>query len=167
MMETRTRKKILIASSIATVTACLCVGALSVAQASPQTPLAERAAEDMPSIVEDFNYPGADRILAERNIKLKRGDGHITLVNCDTPWNIKVESRLDNSGYCFQATTKTGYLTLELPDAYGIWAEEHPVKATLTAEGKETVVNVPSNDYLPVGESTGLPSVLVELRVTG
>ncbi|MEU3923511.1 hypothetical protein AB0E79_36580, partial [Streptomyces sp. NPDC029004] len=32
--------------------------------------------------VEDFNYPLADKILAEKNIVLKRGDGHITLADC-------------------------------------------------------------------------------------
>ncbi|WP_243878245.1 hypothetical protein [Streptomyces sp. SUK 48] len=123
----------------------------------------------MPSAVEDFNYPGADRIRQERNVTLKRGDGHITLVSCSEAWNIKIESRLDNGGYCFRATTKTGFLTLELPDAYGVWTEDHPVKATLTADGKETVVSVPTDDYQPVGEAggTGLRSVLVELRVTG
>ncbi|MEI5034862.1 hypothetical protein RB201_25860 [Streptomyces sp. S1A(2023)] len=123
----------------------------------------------MPSAVEDFIHPGADQIFQERKITLKRGDGHIMLVSCAAAWNIKIESRLDNNGYCFQASAKSGYLALELPDAYGVWTEEYPVKATLNAEGDEAVVNVPANDYQPVGESgdSGLRSVLVELRVTG
>ncbi|MEV5433394.1 hypothetical protein [Streptomyces sp. NPDC052701] len=123
----------------------------------------------MPVAVEDFAYPGADRILTERGITLKRGDGRIILVKCSEAWNIKVESRVDNGGYCFRATAKTGFLTMELPDAYGVWTEDHPVKATLSAEGKETVISVPANEYQPVGEAgdTGLRSVLVELRVTG
>ncbi|GAA3972216.1 hypothetical protein GCM10022384_23760 [Streptomyces marokkonensis] len=139
------------------------------AQATPRA--ADQAADvaGIPYAVEDFNYPGADRILEERGITLKRGDGHITLVPCTDTWNIKIESRLDNGGYCFRATTGSGYLSLELPDAYGVWTEDRPVEATLTAEGRETVVKVPSNEYQPVGESgdTGLRSVLVELRVTG
>lgn len=154
-----------IAASLFTAAAVTVAGGAS-AQAEGA---AQAAADGMPAIVEDFNYPGADRVLAERNITLKRGDGRITLVDCSEAWNIKVESRLDNNGYCFLATTDEGWLTLELPDAWGVWAEDHPVTATLTAEGKETVVNVPSNDYKPVGESgeTGLRSVLVELRVNG
>ncbi|WP_241846880.1 hypothetical protein [Streptomyces sp. CB02414] len=146
------------------------VAVATAAQAAPRSAeSAAPAATDMPYAVEDFNYPGADRILEERGITLKRGDGHITLVPCTDAWNIKIESRLDNGGYCFRATAKSAYLSLELPDAYGVWTEEHPVEATLTADGKESVVNVPSNEYQPVGESgdTGLRSVLVELRVTG
>ncbi|MFF7280632.1 hypothetical protein [Streptomyces griseorubiginosus] len=139
------------------------------AQAAPQTAVTTATATDMPAAVEDFTYPGAAKVLADRGITLKRGDGHITLVGCSEAWNIKIESRLDNGGYCFRTTARTGFLTLELPDAYGVWTEDHPVEATLTAEGKETVVNVPTDDYQPVGEAgdTGLRSVLVELRVTG
>ncbi|MFD8915601.1 hypothetical protein [Streptomyces sp. NPDC059575] len=139
------------------------------ASAQPAQAVAVATATEMPSAVEKFDYPGADRVYAERHITLKRGDGHIILVNCTDAWNIKIESRLDNGGYCFRASAKSGFLTLELPDAYGVWTEDHPVEATLTAEGKETVVNVPTDDYQPVGESgdSGLRSVLVELRVTG
>ncbi|WP_327436406.1 hypothetical protein OG279_37055 (plasmid) [Streptomyces sp. NBC_01201] len=150
--------------------ASVCLGALlSTAQAAPQTAVTADTATGMPSAVEDFSYPNADKVFEQRGITLKRGDGSITLVDCSDAWNIKVESRVDNSGYCFNAMAKTGYLTLELPDAYGVWAEEHPVKATLTAEGKETTVSVPANKYQPVGEAgdSGLESVLVELRVTG
>ncbi|MEX3102389.1 hypothetical protein DF268_36450 [Streptomyces sp. V2] len=122
----------------------------------------------MPSAVEDFSYPGADQVFQERKITLKRGDGRITLVNCGESWNIKIESRLTEGGYCFRATAKTGFLSLELPEAFGVWTDDHPVSATLTAAGKETVVKVPVDEYKPVGETnTGLHSVLVELRVTG
>ncbi len=171
MAITRARKGLMLGASgafaAALVAAALTIG--SPASAAPAQPVAAGSSADMPSAVEDFNYPGADRIRQERNVTLKRGDGHITLVSCSEAWNIKIESRLDNGGYCFRATTKTGFLTLELPDAYGVWTEDHPVKATLTADGKETVVSVPTDDYQPVGEAggTGLRSVLVELRVTG
>ncbi|MFG3310303.1 hypothetical protein [Streptomyces wuyuanensis] len=168
MAISRARKALLFGTAGA-VAACLATAALTTAQAAPQTAATAAVATEMPSAVEDFNYPGADKILQERGITLKRGDGHITLVQCSQAWNIKIESRLDNAGYCFNATAKTGYLTLELPDAYGVWTEDHPVEATLTAEGEETVVDVPANEYQPVGEAgdIGLRSVLVELRVTG
>jgi len=133
-------------------------------------PLGAQASEGgkMPSAVEDFSYPGADQVLQERKITLKRGDGHIMLVRCSESWNIKIESRLTEGGYCFRATAKTGFLSLELPEAFGVWTEDHPVSATLNAAGKETVVKVPADEYKPVGEpNSGLHSVLIELRVTG
>ncbi|MGW0937810.1 hypothetical protein [Streptomyces sp. NPDC002666] len=125
----------------------------------------------MPSTVETFQYPGASRILTERGITLKRGDGHITLTDCASPYDIKIESRLNNDGFCFKVTSTSAYLAMELPDAYAIWTEDHPVHATLTAEGDVTTLDVPRNDFVPVGEGdspTGAKrSVLVELRVTG
>ncbi|MFH8939491.1 hypothetical protein [Streptomyces griseosporeus] len=155
---------------LASVLAALALfGGGSASAQTAQAATESGSAVEMPAAVEDFNYPGANRILQQRGITLKRGDGHIILVSCGEPWNIKIESRLDNGGYCFRASGKTGLLTLELPDAYGVWTEDHPVEAKLTAEGAETLVKVPTNEYQPVGESgdTGLRSVLVELRVTG
>ncbi|QWQ45787.1 hypothetical protein KME66_24450 [Streptomyces sp. YPW6] len=125
----------------------------------------------MPSAVEDFSYPGADRISEERGIKLKSGDGKLLFVDCSVGYDVLVESRVDRAGYCFKATGKQGFLTMELPGAYHIWTEGHPVRAKLTAEGETITVDVPKNGFKPVGESdsnTGRkPSVLVELRITG
>lgn len=148
---------------------CAAVAAGLGVTALPHGAEATAADATMPSAVEDFSYPGADRVYQDRHITLKRGDGRITLVDCSTAWNIKIESRLDSNGYCFRTTAKTGFLTLELPDAYGVWTDARAVSATLTAAGKETVVKVPADEYQPVGEAgdTGLRSVLVELRVTG
>ncbi|MFF0967207.1 hypothetical protein ACWDQO_20670 [Streptomyces sp. NPDC003703] len=122
----------------------------------------------MPHLVEDFSYPGAEKIRAEQGITLKRGDGHITLTDCAASYDIMVKSRTAQKNYCFTVLGKTGLLTLELPDAFGLWTQQHPVQATLTADGKKTVVKAPANDYTPMGEAgaTGVPSVLVELRVT-
>lgn len=49
-----------------------------------------------------------------------------------------------------------------------IW-QEPPAKATLTADGKSTVVNAPADQLTTVGEAgdTGERSALVEIRVTG
>ncbi|MEU7282572.1 hypothetical protein AB0A69_27915 [Streptomyces sp. NPDC045431] len=169
MAISRARKALLL-GLFGAVAAGFGATALSTAQAAPLPTATTEAATDMPVAVEDFNYPGAERLLQERGITLKRGDGHITLVPCSQPWDIKVESRLDKEHFCFDVNAKQGYLTLELPDAYGIWTGAHSVEATLTAEGAETVVDVPANDYKPVGEgdlpSGAKPSVLVELRVS-
>ncbi|GAA2920265.1 hypothetical protein GCM10020221_15600 [Streptomyces thioluteus] len=48
---------------------------------------------------------------------------------------------------------KQGYLTMELPDAYGILTQDHPVRATIRGEAKDTVVNAPKNEYTPLGEA--------------
>ncbi|MFH8596350.1 hypothetical protein [Streptomyces rimosus] len=146
---------------------------LSVAQAAPQPATspttAVAAGAQMPSAVEDFAYPGADRILQEQKITLKRGDGRIMLTSCDAPHDIMIKSRTGVGDFCFAVSGNKGYLTMNLPAAFGIWTEDHPVQAKITADGKETVVNAPKNDYKPFGEAGGSAqsSVLVELRVTG
>ncbi|MGN9796319.1 hypothetical protein ACTMTU_35260 [Streptomyces sp. OZ13] len=159
---------------LAGLTAALVVGLGATALAVPQAaPAATSAADDMPVAVENFNYPGAAEIFASRGVKLKRGDGHLvltegtTLAECDDPSNIAIDSR--KGIFCFKANAKSGFLTLELPDTFGIWTQDHPVQATLTANGQDTVVTAPANDNIAVGESgdTGVRSVLVELRVTG
>ncbi len=134
---------------------------------------APKAAADVPPIaVEDFNYPGAAGI---QGIKLKRGDGRIVLVECETtPDQIKVHSVKDDTdgrkdAYCFRATAKTGYLTLELPRVFALETGDHPIRANLTANGETTTVAVAKGGFESVGEGTvsGARSVLVEIRVTG
>ncbi|UYQ61751.1 hypothetical protein [Streptomyces peucetius] len=133
---------------------------------------AQVAAEgDIPPVaVEEFNYPDADKILAEKGIKLLKGDGHLLLADCDSSVNqIQVWTRQTADGmYCFRATGSSGYLTLEIPDVFAIQTSDRPVSADLTAEGKTQTVDVPKDDFKGVGEGVGgAPTVLVELRVTG
>ncbi|MFI6462776.1 hypothetical protein [Streptomyces sp. NPDC050528] len=144
---------------------------ISVASADdpPQSP------SNPPALVEDYSYPGADRILAEKGIKLKKGDGRILLADCDsTASQIHVmtvgdpaQNRADD--YCFRTVGKTGWLTLELSRVFAVAASDHPIRADLTANGETTSVLVPKGELAPVGEGTvgGARSVLVELRVTG
>ncbi|MDT0469121.1 hypothetical protein [Streptomyces gibsoniae] len=137
---------------------------------SPTTSASPAPGDDtMPSAVEDFAYPGAAKIFQEKQILLKQGDGHIMLTDCKATYAIMVESRTAQKQFCFQVSGKQGDLTLELPDAYGIWTQEHPVEAKVSIGDKETVVEAAKNDYKPIGEAgaSGKPSVLVELRVTG
>ncbi|NED06789.1 hypothetical protein G3I55_34660 [Streptomyces sp. SID6648] len=127
----------------------------------------------MPLVAEDFRHPGAAGLEEERGVKLKHGDGHVWLTDatelsdCADASNIAIEAR--TGVFCFKSDTKSGYLTLELPDTFNIWTQDRPVRATLTAEGKSTVVNAPADELTSVGESgdTGLRSALVEIRVTG
>ncbi|MFE7118380.1 hypothetical protein ACFU99_23490 [Streptomyces sp. NPDC057654] len=135
---------------------------------------------EMPSTVEDFQHPGAANILRDRKVELKQGDGRIMLkpgdgqgghASCQAADNIWVESRIDKKGYCFVGMAKSGFLTMEIPDAYAIWTEDRAVRATVTAEGKKKTVDAPKNDVTPVGETDGSSewkrSVLLELRLAG
>ncbi|NXY93103.1 hypothetical protein HYE82_01435 [Streptomyces sp. BR123] len=163
MAITRARKG-LFGSLVCAVTAVVGVGSFGIANASPQA----RAAEaDMPSAVEDFAYPGAAKIQQEQRILLKKGDGHLVLEACGETNDIQVKSRIGQKLYCFDVIGNKGYVALELPDAFGMWTEDFPVKATLTANGSSTTVNAPAHEYQPLGESgdVGAKSVLVELRV--
>ncbi|MFJ8441709.1 hypothetical protein [Kitasatospora griseola] len=126
-------------------------------------------ADQAPYAVEDFSYPNADQILQTRNIKLIRGDGHIQLADCNTTnQQIKIWRRTGGD-FCFNVTATTGYLAL---DVAGVWAVEtldHPVSAALTSQGTTQNVNVAKGGFQTVGEGNpgGLPTTLVELRVTG
>lgn len=128
-----------------------------------------------PSAVEDLGYPGADKILAEKGIKLKKGDGRILLADCDpAAQQIRVLTVGDPAAgradtYCFRAIGSTGRLTLELPRVFGLETADHPIAADITADGRTTSVAVAKNDWASVGEGTtgGPRSTLVELRVTG
>ncbi|PRH76723.1 hypothetical protein C6N75_24070 [Streptomyces solincola] len=167
MAQKRARTALLtaLAAAAASVVAVTAIGA---ANATPPTaPNPDEAAMVAP--VEDFTYPDANRIQQEQKILLKKGDGNITLVPCDGVTDIMVKSRTGAQQFCFDVKAKPGYLTLELADAFGIFTEDYPVKATITAEGEKTVINAPANDYVTFGEATegGSRSVLVELRVTG
>ncbi|MEU2655993.1 hypothetical protein ABZ615_11775 [Streptomyces sp. NPDC007325] len=165
-------KKRYVMPLVGAMAAASIVTGLAAAQAST-TAVSATTSEEMPFAVESFAYPGADQILAERKITLKQGDGNITLLSNCSGYDIKVESRLDDRGYCFDVKGAQGYLTLEVPDAYGIWTQAYAVQAQLTPEGETSSVTVtaPKNDYTAVGQgdaNTGRKrSVLVELRVKG
>ncbi|MFD8658873.1 hypothetical protein ACFV1V_09545 [Streptomyces globisporus] len=134
-------------------------------------------ADAPPSAVEDFAYPGAADILANKGIKLKKGDGRVLLADCVPDGDqIVVRTVADaevgrGDNYCFRTTAKTGYLTLELPRVFMIelLASEHPISADLTANNQTTTVDVEAGGFASVGEGEigGPRSVLVEIRVAG
>ncbi len=146
---------------------------ISIASADdpPQSP----TSAEPPLAIENFDYPGASRILTEKGIKLKKGDGRILLAECDqAAQQIRVLTVADDSvgragTYCFKALGKTGRLTLELPRVFVVQAADHPISADLTANGQTTTVEVAKDETVSVGEaaSGAVRSVLVELQVTG
>ncbi|MEU7167402.1 hypothetical protein AB0A70_22615 [Streptomyces morookaense] len=146
--------------------------AVGVATAAPASSDDEK---QLSYAVENFEYPNAAKILQERGIILRKGDGHIVLGDCKTDEDIIVNgTALDNPDrgrYCFKVTGtgKTGYLTLEIPKVVTISAGDYGIRANVTADGATTTVDVPKNDMKSVGEGMARPSgpaVLVELRVT-
>lgn len=170
----RTHRRLVI-SLVGTLVAI--AGASTLAYAgSPQPSASGPLDGDVPpAAVEDYAYPNASEILADKGILLKRGDGHIMLADCDSSANqIRVLTVADPSAsrdevYCFRVNAGTGHLTLELPRVFALETADHPISADLTANGVKTTVNVPEDGFKPVGEGTtgGVQSILVEIRVTG
>ncbi|MFI0242972.1 hypothetical protein [Streptomyces sp. NPDC016845] len=125
--------------------------------------------------MEDFSYPSAASILANKGIRLIRGDGKLVLADCDdNAQQIRVLTKADPSvnragTYCFAAKASSGYLSLELPRVFYFETTDRPISADLTADGKTTTVDVAKDSFKPVGEGVvnGAHSTLVELRVTG
>ncbi|MCH0567294.1 MULTISPECIES: hypothetical protein [unclassified Streptomyces] len=119
--------------------------------------------------VEDFDYPQADKILAEKNIVLKRGDGHITLADCASgTGQLEVWARSKDK-ICFQVTGDSGWLTLEIPSVYGVRGNDYATRVDMTAGTEEKSFDVAKNSWTPVGESAdeqGREFMLVEIRTS-
>lgn len=184
-VTTRARHHLLALAGATALVALL--GAPALASTDPVSggasrPVAAAAGDTAPpSAVEDFAYPNAAAILRDKGIKLIKGDGHITLADCDDKASqIKVltvqgEGADKQGAYCFQANAKTGYLSLELPRVFYLQTADHPITASLTPQGQDTskgptqTVNVDKNGHASVGEGVtgGAPAVLLEIRVTG
>ncbi|MFI2073182.1 hypothetical protein [Streptomyces triculaminicus] len=165
-------RRTLLAAIVGTLSLITAGAATGVAAAAPGP-----ADDSLPSAVETFDYPNATKIFKERGIALRKGDGHILLADCAATTDIVVlSSKLDlpaqDNRFCFRVTGtgKSGYLSLEIPKVYYIATGDYAVRASLTADGKTTDVNVARHDGESVGQGTnppGSPTVLVELRVTG
>jgi hypothetical protein len=148
----------------------IAAGGLFVPAAIADATTAETAADELPPFaVEDFNYPGADRILEERGFLLKRGDGHIVLADCAAENVLTVSARgLGNEDVCFRVTGDEGFLTLELVGAYLVHTNDYPTtQLETTAEGETETFEFGPNEWGPIGESTDdREHVLVEIRVS-
>ncbi|WP_405697917.1 hypothetical protein OHA99_24890 [Streptomyces coelicoflavus] len=120
-------------------------------------------------VVEDFDYPQADKIYEEQGIRLKRGDGHITLATCTSgTGQLEVYSR-SNAKLCFRVTGESGWLTLEVASVYGVQTPAYDTEFEMTVDAETTSVDVPANSWQGVGASAdpeGRPHMLVEIRTT-
>ncbi|MEV7867827.1 hypothetical protein AB0P17_17365 [Streptomyces sp. NPDC088124] len=171
--DTKQTKRFLVRTlAVATAAGALAWAALSGALtgvASSQTPATSTVADGAPGYaVEDFNYPNADKILAERNIVLKRGDGHITLVDCASGTGfIEVLARRHSGKVCFEVVGNSGWLTLEIPAVYSMKGNDYTTEVDMTAGAEERSFDLDKNTWTAVGESgdeQGREHVLVEIR---
>lgn len=123
---------------------------------------AAAVADDIPPTgVEDFEYPQADKIFQERGIKLKRGDGHITLVTCDSqPGLIEIMTeqgrekpdKVGGGRYCFRVTGKSGFLSVELPRAIGGFGNDYNVNVNMVTSSEEKSFKLDKNLWTTIGK---------------
>lgn len=133
----------------------------------------------MPNLAEHFTYPGAAAILAEHDLKVFKGDGHILFTQAFSGSNgqctageVQVEKLMDvdpfNVTYCFKTIGSTGVLTLEVPGTFGIRGGSNPIKATADLPDGDKTYTINPNKFVPIdpGSEDDLPkAILVELRI--
>ena len=132
-----------------------------------------------PPIVEDFEYPGAAKILKDHQLTVRKGDGHILFVTshkydegqCATG-EIQVEKQLDVEPfgvyYCFKTIGAKGFLTLEIPGTFGVRGGTKAIEATASLPEGEKTYDIPANGFVAISPGTGgdaPKAVLVELRL--
>lgn len=147
---------------------------LSGAKASPGTAeqaMAPAAGEAPGYAVEDFNYPGADKILAEQGITLKRGDGHIVLADCASGGELVQVKAMPNvlATVCFRVTGNSGWLSLEMPSVFSVKGNDYDTTVSMTTDGEDRTWDVEKNLWTSVGESAddqGREFALVEIRTS-
>ncbi|UJB41107.1 hypothetical protein [Streptomyces sp. A1-5] len=164
------RRIIATGAAVAACAAAVVVTTSSSHASDSRTPVT--VADGQPGyVVEDFNYPGADKIKEEKGIILKRGDGHITLADCSSDAGLLEVWSRKNDKVCFRTTGASGYLTLEIPSVFVIkGSTDHAADVTLTApKTTPQEVEVSKGEWKSVGESTdpqGREHVLVEIRTS-
>ncbi|MER7951308.1 hypothetical protein ABTY59_28325 [Streptomyces sp. NPDC096079] len=136
---------------------------------SPPQAVAPVADEAPGSVVEDHGYPHADKILTEKNIVLKRGDGHITLADCAGGTGFLEVWARDKSKICFKITGNGGWLTMEIPSVHLIKGNSYATQVDMTVGTEEKSFDIAKNAWTSVGETVdpeGRQHALVEIRST-
>ncbi|GGK77713.1 hypothetical protein [Mangrovihabitans endophyticus] len=150
--------------------------------------LAEAGAEDPPSLVEDYSYPGAAAILDQQNIKLISGDGNIVLADCTDPPDGDITfiyvytsdlSVNDGDAVCFQVLGTPGVLAMEVPAVFEIRGDGriagsgdgHDMTAVVKPQGGAAkTIELDPDGSTPVGIGTsppGAPTTLLKLTARG
>jgi hypothetical protein len=179
--EPRTRRRsglkracgVFVAAGLAA--AVMTAGAWSGAKASPQArtrPAAVvPAADEAPGYaVEDFAYPGADRILAEQGITLERGDGHIVLADCTSEGELLEVRSTESAGtFCFRVTGNSGWLTLKISSVYAVKGNDYTTQVDMTTADEKHTYDIDKNLWTGVGEADddqGREFQLMEIRTS-
>ncbi|WP_329611637.1 trypsin-like serine protease [Kitasatospora herbaricolor] len=152
--------------------AVLLATALVIPALAGSIPTATAAEPTAPLAVETFGYPDAAKVLSEQGVTLKTGDGNIRLADCTSSGDLlRVSSAVDPKETCFKVSGPSGYLALEIPRVYTIWSGgDRAVKATLSADGTVSSVDLVKNQWTEVGEGDSKnpkQSVLLELTAGG
>ncbi|QWF79485.1 hypothetical protein [Amycolatopsis sp. CA-230715] len=122
------------------------------------------------STVEDYAYPGADRIYADRGIRLKSGDGNILLVDCADRTDVLTINTSKGESFCFSIRGPKGYLSLEVHEVFLAKGDGHDIQMTLNAKGRATTVPVTKKKWTKIGEAANPasgPATLIEIKATG
>lgn len=132
---------------------------------------AESVADAAPGYaVENYDYPNADKILAEKNIVLKRGDGHIVLADCAAEAGLLEVWARSKEKICFKVTGNSGWLTLEIPSVYAVkGSADQSAQVDMTVGTEEKSFDVAKDTWTAVGESAdpeGRDHMLVEIRTS-
>ncbi|MFD7103490.1 hypothetical protein [Streptomyces celluloflavus] len=120
----------------------------------------------MPSAVEDFSYPGAAKILAEKNLKLKSGDGNIMLAECSSEPNLLQFIGRERENFCFRVTGTKGYLSLEVPAVTGVQTNDYNAHVEMTVDKETKSYDIGKNTWQGIGETidpAGRDHTLVEI----
>ncbi|MET9470284.1 hypothetical protein ABZY44_36920 [Streptomyces sp. NPDC006544] len=167
----KARKKLVRTVAAATAAGALAWLALTGAGGAVRDTTAMKGiAEEGPGYaIEDFGYPNADKILAEQNITLKRGDGHILLANCASATDLlEVWSRAKEK-ICFKVTGTTGYVTLEIPSVFAVKGNDYSAQVDMKVGEEDKTWDVNKNSWTAVGESAdeqGREFMLMEIRTS-
>ncbi|RJQ89677.1 hypothetical protein [Amycolatopsis panacis] len=162
MQLARGVKSVAVWTAAGTMTATIAIVGAGVAHGGIATQA--EAADEPSSLVEDYNYPGRDEILAEKHVKLLQGDGRILLADCGEDV-IEVRSR-EIGTVCFRSTGAEGWLTVEIPRVYLGKADSHTVGMRLTDNGKTEDHTLKPQEYAPFGEGVDnqhAPTVLLKI----
>ena len=172
--ESRSKRRALLRRALsvcaaAGVASIVVFGSGSSPDAAAQTTVP--AADEAPGYaVEDFDYPQADQIFAEKGIRLKRGDGHIVLADCKSGTNqLEISSYESVELICFNVSGNSGWLTLEIPSVFGIRGNDFNTQVDMTTEGEKKSFDVEKNLWTAVGQTAdeeGRDFALLEIRTS-
>jgi hypothetical protein len=97
--------------------------------------------ESQLSLEEDYAYPDAERH-RDAGIDLKKGDGHLLLVDCaSADSTVTVESFDPPADFCFQIRGTRAFVSMELTNVYLIRSAQRGLTATvLLANGQRDSV---------------------------